>query len=168
MQVKIPMIAALLCVQALAARADEGMWLFNQPPRQLLRERYQFDATDEWLDHLQKSIRALQFRRLGQFCERGRPADLQPSCRGGRPAKTGHAARRITSAMDFMRARKAEEIKCVDLELNVLQSIEDVTAQVNAAVSKEAQPARRSRRGAKSSPASKRSPSAAPICAPMS
>src|ERR1019366_3236266 len=28
----------------------------------------------------------------------------------------------------------ADEIKCVDLELNVLQSIEDVTARVNAAV----------------------------------
>jgi len=32
------------------------MWLFNQPPRQLLRERYQFDATDAWLQHLQKFV----------------------------------------------------------------------------------------------------------------
>src|ERR1700756_4017656 len=40
---------------ALTARADEGMWLFNQPPRELLKQRYQFDATDAWLDHLQKS-----------------------------------------------------------------------------------------------------------------
>ena len=31
------------------------MWLFNQPPRTLLQERYQFDATDTWLDHVQKS-----------------------------------------------------------------------------------------------------------------
>ena len=31
---------------ALGLRADEGMWLYNQPPRQLLRKRHQFDATD--------------------------------------------------------------------------------------------------------------------------
>src|SRR4051812_26710432 len=35
--------------------ADEGMWLFNQPPRALLRERYQFEPNDAWLQHLQKS-----------------------------------------------------------------------------------------------------------------
>jgi peptidase S46-like protein len=34
----------------------------------------------------------------------------------------------------FYAKAKAEEIKCADLELNVLVSIEDVTAQVNGAV----------------------------------
>ena len=35
----------------------------------------------------------------------------------------------------------AEEIKCLDLELNVLDSIEDVTARVNAAIPKDVDPA---------------------------
>ena len=35
--------------------ADEGMWLFNNPPRKLLKEKYGFEPTDEWLEHLQKS-----------------------------------------------------------------------------------------------------------------
>src|SRR5256885_5626013 len=35
--------------------ADEGMWLFNRPPRKLLKERYGFDPTDKWLEHVQKS-----------------------------------------------------------------------------------------------------------------
>src|SRR5262249_5291945 len=34
----------------------------------------------------------------------------------------------------FMAKTKADEVKCTDLELNVLMSIEDVTEQVNAAV----------------------------------
>src|SRR5262249_35245826 len=38
-----------------ALPADEGMWLFNNPPRKILEERYQFNPTDEWLEHLQKS-----------------------------------------------------------------------------------------------------------------
>ncbi len=40
---------------SLTARADEGMWLFNQPSRHILQDRYQFDATEAWLDHLQKA-----------------------------------------------------------------------------------------------------------------
>src|SRR6516225_5920213 len=36
-------------------RADEGMWLYNEPPRQLVRDRYGFDLSDSWLDHLRLS-----------------------------------------------------------------------------------------------------------------
>ena len=47
-----------LCL-ALAAmvstRADEGMWLFNNPPRQQLQSKYGFELTDAWLDHVMKS-----------------------------------------------------------------------------------------------------------------
>ena len=36
-------------------RADEGMWLLNDPPRKLLKEKYDFDLTDAWLEHAQKA-----------------------------------------------------------------------------------------------------------------
>src|SRR5262245_7955005 len=45
------------------ALADEGMWLFTQPPRQLLKQRYGFEPTDAWLEHLQKS--AVRFNSGG-------------------------------------------------------------------------------------------------------
>mgnify|MGYP003551142148 CR=1 FL=1 len=45
-------------------------------------------------------------------------------------------------AAGFHAKTRAEEVKCLDLELNVLQSIEDVTARVNAAVPKEADSAK--------------------------
>jgi S1-C subfamily serine protease len=35
--------------------ADEGMWLFNNPPLKQFRAKYQFEPTPQWLDHLQKS-----------------------------------------------------------------------------------------------------------------
>src|SRR5678816_27629 len=35
--------------------ADEGMWLFNNPPLKQLKEKYQFEPTSDWLEHLQKS-----------------------------------------------------------------------------------------------------------------
>src|SRR5215470_18897313 len=35
--------------------ADEGMWLYNNPPRALLKSRHDFALTDPWLEHLQLS-----------------------------------------------------------------------------------------------------------------
>ena len=109
------------------------MWLFNQPPRQILRERYQFDATDPWLEHLQKASVRFNSGGSGSFVSEdgllisnhhvGADALQKFSTPQKNYLKTGFYAR-----------TQAEEIKCLDLELNVLQSIEDVTARVNAAV----------------------------------
>jgi S1-C subfamily serine protease len=46
------LLAALIAFPLLA---DEGMWLFNRPPRQALKQKYNFEPTQAWLDHLQKS-----------------------------------------------------------------------------------------------------------------
>src|SRR5512141_498982 len=48
-------LTMLFCTLALSTRGDEGLWLFNQPPREILRVRYGFDATPAWLEHVQKS-----------------------------------------------------------------------------------------------------------------
>jgi hypothetical protein len=129
-----PLFTAVLSLTlALGAAADEGMWLFNQPPRQILRERYQFDATDAWLDHLQKASVRFNSGGSGSFVSEdgllisnhhiGADALQKFSAPEKNYLKTGFYAR-----------TPADEMKCFDLELNVLQSIEDVTARVNAAV----------------------------------
>src|SRR5215210_1218094 len=46
--------AVFMCSRSMT-HADEGMWLFNDPPRQLLKERHGFEITDAWLEHVQKS-----------------------------------------------------------------------------------------------------------------
>ena len=38
-----------------SVRADEGMWLLNAPPAQRLKEKYQFEPTPAWLEHVQKA-----------------------------------------------------------------------------------------------------------------
>src|ERR1041385_4393955 len=38
-----------------ALRADEGMWLLNQPPRDLLKKKYDFDLNDAWLERAMKA-----------------------------------------------------------------------------------------------------------------
>src|SRR5450631_2633722 len=38
-----------------AAQADEGMWVLNNLPRELLKKKYDFDLTDAWRDRAMKA-----------------------------------------------------------------------------------------------------------------
>jgi len=123
----------------LNVKADEGMWLFNNPPRKLLKEKYQFDATDVWLDHVQKSSVRFNSGGSGSFVS----ADglVMTNHHVGADALQKFGDKDHNYIRDGFHARTpAEEKRCHDLELNVLMSIEDVTDQVNAAVKPEMKP----------------------------
>ena len=47
--------------------ADEGMWLFNSPPLNQLKEKYRFEPRPQWLEHLQKSSVRLNSGGSGSF-----------------------------------------------------------------------------------------------------
>jgi hypothetical protein len=137
MRLTSSLVLALVLSQALCSRADEGMWLFNQPPRQILQERYHFDPTDAWLDHLQKSSVRLNSGGSGSFVSED--GLLISNHHVGADSLQKVSNERTNYLRDgFFAHSEAEEIKCLDLELNVLQSIEDVTARVTAAVPKDA------------------------------
>src|SRR6195256_4592955 len=60
---------ALISIAAASSSvtADEGMWLFNNPPLKQLKEKYQFEPTAQWLEHLQKSSVRLNSGGSGSF-----------------------------------------------------------------------------------------------------
>jgi hypothetical protein len=121
------------------AKADEGMWLFNNPPRKILKEKYQFDATDKWLEHVQKSSVRFNSGGSGSFVS----ADglVMTNHHVGADALQKFGDKDHNYIRDGFHARTpAEEKRCHDLELNVLMSIEDVTDQVNAAVKADMSP----------------------------
>ncbi len=133
-------LAGLTFTLTFGVHADEGMWLYNQPPRQILRERHQFDATDEWLDHLQKS--SVRFNSGGSGSFVSEDGLLISNHHVGADALQKLSTREQNYLHDGFCARTpAQEIKCLDLELNVLQTIEDVTARINSAVPKAAEAA---------------------------
>lgn len=113
--------------------ADEGMWLFNAFPKARVKAKYGFEPTDAWLDHLRLSSVRFNNGGSGSFVS----ADGL--------AFTNHHVGAVcvqqlsVGGKDYMRdgyyaKTQAEEAKCPDLELNVLMSIEDVTARVQDAV----------------------------------
>src|SRR3954451_8152523 len=127
------LLALLLVLITFPLLADEGMWLFNRTPNSIFKERYGFVPTQPWLDHLQKSSVRFNSGGSGSFVS---PDGL---------LLTNHhvgldcLAKISTKSHDYVTTgyhakTHAEEVKCVDLELNVLQSIEDMTSRVNAAV----------------------------------
>src|SRR3989442_14074360 len=128
-------LVALACalIVIFPARADEGMWLFNSPPLKQLKEKYRFEPTPQWLEHLQKS--SVRFNSGGSgSCVSANGLTLTNHHVGTDALQKASSQEHNYLRDGFYARTRAEEIKCADLELNVLMSIEDVTARVNSAV----------------------------------
>src|SRR5438034_7333883 len=116
-----------------SAQADEGMWLFNNPPLRQLKENYQFEPTPQWLEHLQKASVRFNSGGSGSFVS-GDGLCITNHHVGADALQKASSEQHNYLKEGFYAKANAEEIKCADLELNVLISIEDVTARVNAPV----------------------------------
>jgi hypothetical protein len=116
-----------------SSRADEGMWLFNNPPLKVLQEKYHFQPTAAWLDHVQKSSVRFDNGGSGSFVS---PEGLVMTNHHVGADCLAKISTKEKNYLDtgFEAKSSAEEPKCDDLELNVLMSIEDVTGHVAAAV----------------------------------
>jgi len=116
------------------------MWLFNNPPRKQLKDKYGFEVTDAWLDHVQKSSVRFNSGGSGEFVSED--GLVMSNHHVGADALQKFGDKDHNYIRDGFRAKtRGEEKRCLDLELNVLMSIEDVTARVNAAVKPEMTPA---------------------------
>lgn len=140
---------AALTLGAPPARADEGMWLFTDPPRRQLQERYGFEPTPEWLLHLQQSSVRFSSGGSGSFVSPDGLVMTNHHVASDSIQKLSKPGKDLLGPGFHARTR-AQEPRVPDLELNVLMNIEDVTSRVQAAVQPgmDAEAAEKARRGA--------------------
>ena len=118
----------LVLVLAGPVLADEGLWLFNMPPAEILKAKYNFVPSPEWLDHLRLS--SIRFGGAsGSFVSPDGLALTNHHVGQGAIQRLSTPERDLMKTGFYARTR-AEELKVPGLELSVLQSIEDVTARI--------------------------------------
>jgi hypothetical protein len=118
----------VVCAFSLPLMADEGMWLFNQFPKDQVKQKYSFDVTDTFLEHLR-----LASLRVGS----GSGSFVSPT---GLIFTNHHIVAECLSKLGtaghdylkegFYAATPQDEAKCPGLEAEVLLRMEDVTKQV--------------------------------------
>jgi hypothetical protein len=114
-------------------QADEGMWLFNQPPTNLLKQKYDVTLTTDWLGHLQESSIRFNNGGSGSFVSNKGLVITNHHIGADSLEKLSTKDRDLLKA-GYWAKSPSEELRCPDMELNVLDSIEDVTKRVEAAV----------------------------------
>src|SRR5215831_3909666 len=131
--------ATLLAGLSDRAFGDEGMWLFNNPPLKQFKEKYNFEPTPQWLEHLQKASVRFNSGGSGSFIS---PNGLTiTNHHVGLDTLQKMSSEKNNYVRDgFYAKSQKDEVKATDLELNVLMSIEDVTDRVQGAVKPEMSP----------------------------
>jgi len=132
-------ILGLLLVHVLSGSSsfgDEGMWTFDNPPIKQLKERYGFTPTQEWLDHVRLASVRFMDGGSGSFISPNGLVLTNHHVAVGQLQKISTAEKDFVDA-GFLAVTPAEELKCPDLEINVLISVENVTKRVQAAIKKD-------------------------------
>jgi hypothetical protein len=120
--------------------ADEGMWTFDNPPLKQWKEKYGFEPSREWLDHVRLSTVRLSEGAgggTGSFVSADGLVFTNQHVGAGQVAKLSTGGRDLVKN-GFYASTREEELKCPDFEVNVMVSFEDVTKRVLGAVKSEA------------------------------
>ncbi|HEV3511934.1 MAG TPA: S46 family peptidase [Candidatus Sulfotelmatobacter sp.] len=129
----LSVLLAFAFIFSTLAAADEGMWLYNEPPTAKIKAKYGFELTQAWLDHVRLS--SVRFNNGGS----GSFVSADGLTFTNHHVGAGCVQQLSTEAHDYIKTgfyakTQAEEAKCPNLELNQLVGIEDVTQKVNAGV----------------------------------
>jgi hypothetical protein len=121
----------LIPLAAAPAAADEGLWLFNQFPKDQIKQKYNVDIPDQFVENLR-----LASLRIGGAS--GAFVSPQGLILTSRRAVADCASK---AGDVFYAAAGADETKCTGLTADVLVTLEDITKQVKDAATDKMKPA---------------------------
>jgi hypothetical protein len=114
------------------ARADEGMWTFDAFPSAEVKARYGFEPTQRWLDHVRLSSARLAGGCSASFVSQNGLVLTNHHCAHSCIEQVSSAEHDYV-ASGFFATEQKDELLCPEIEINRLESITDVTAQLTAA-----------------------------------
>ncbi len=126
-------LTAILATSLSDAHGDEGMWLFNDLPLAMLKERYGFEPSNEWAEHLMKSSVRFNVGGSASFISSTGLVLTNHHVGSDTLFKLSTPERNIME-VGFLAKTPDQELKAPDLELNQLVNIKDVTDVVKASV----------------------------------
>ncbi len=112
--------------------ADEGMWTFDNPPLKQWKERYNFEPSADWLEHVRLASVRLNDGGSGAFVSPDGLVVTNQHVGAGQVTKLSTPERDLVKEGFYARTRE-EELRAPDLEVNILVSYEDVTGRVQGA-----------------------------------
>ena len=127
-----PLFLLSVLALALAARADEGMWTYDNFPSKKVKQKYRFAPDAQWLEEARLSSVRLAGGCSGSFVSPEGLVMTNHHC--------AHSCIEQLSTQDkdfvaqgFYAASLENEVKCPEIELNQLVEITDVTGQIHGA-----------------------------------
>src|SRR6185295_7497425 len=121
-----------LCLGS-AARADEGMWTFDNVPRAAIEAKYGVPVTDAFLDHLRLSSVRIEGGCSGSFVSGDGLVLTNHHCVDSCLQELSTAGKDLV-ADGFYAKTAADERRCEAFEASSLIKLENVTAKIAAAI----------------------------------
>ena len=122
----------VFCLGGVVAQADEGYWLFSDPPIQTIADKYHVTLDAAWLDHLRGAV-----VRIGGGTGSFVSADglvITNHHIGEGQLHTLSTRQHNYEESGFYAPTFRDELPCQGLEMMVLQSTENVTDRVRSAI----------------------------------
>jgi hypothetical protein len=126
-------LVALFLMTAPVQIADDGVWTFDNPPRKIWKERYNFEPDEGWLEHVRLASIRMNDGGSAAFVSPHGLVLTNQHVASGQLQKVSTAERNYTRD-GFIARNTQDELRCPDAEINVLVSYEEVTRRVQSAV----------------------------------
>ena len=117
---------------ALAARADEGMWTYDNFPAKKVGQKYGFTPDAQWLQEAQLSSVRLAGGCSGSFVSPEGLVMTNHHCAHSCIEQLSTREKDFV-AQGFYAVNPQNEVKCPEIELNQLVKIADITGQIQGA-----------------------------------